>query len=649
MRDSRRWLLLAVTLTACHGGDGGGAAGDGDILGDGAASSGDGAAAGDAGSDAGADALGPDDSHPPLPVSEGSPWTINSPDNHVVAEISRDAGGVLSYRVLLDGAVVIDATAIGLRTSLADFTAGVQFQSGATRVVLDRYAIPTGKRSSYVDHANELTLSFDKGGRPLELVVRAYDDGAAYRFGVPSGGSFTVDEERGGFKLPAGAAGWAAEMAPDYQGWWDARSAGELDGGEWEFPVLAKLAGGTFAQVTEASVYSTYFASHVSGSGAKDGLLRLVPGQSAVAVTSPFVTPWRAAIVGKTLAAIVESTLTENLNPPSELGDTSWIASGRSAWSWWSGDSTSDYATQVKYVDFAAAMGWEYYLCDEGWQASWMPKLVQYAAGKGVGIWLWISGDNMNSDAKIDANTTLWASWGIKGMKVDYVFGDSTTELAVYDKVARAAAQHKLMVNYHGCTKPSGERRRWPHLMTREAIFGAEQYKTEMGPTARFNCIVPFTRNVVGPMDYTPVTYSDVQGQTTAAHQTALDIVFESGVQHLADKPSSYQSNVAKALLAAVPAHWDETRLIEGEPAKFVTLARRSGRDWYLGAIGADAARTATIPLAFLGPGTYAADLYEDGGSDGVQAVEQRAVTAATTLSVALRKNGGFAARLAAP
>ncbi len=602
----------------------------------------------DDGSVAAPDAMLPsDDEHPPGPVAAASPWRVNSPDNRLVVEIAAESGtGRLSYRIDYDGQHVVEPTRIALATAGVDLSGGLAFVEGATHVIAQSYGIPTGKRSTYVDHANELALTFEKSGKRLQLVVRAYDDGGAYRWALPAGGDVTVNSETGGFKLPSGTVGWAADFTADYQGKWDAQTASQLDHGELEFPVLVKVASNRWALLSEASVYSSYFGAHLSGSRAGDGLLRLQPGESDVQVKTPFVSPWRLAIVGDSLADIVASTLVENLNPPSEITDTSWIKPGRSAWSWWSGDSTSSYDTQVRYVDFAASMGWEYYLCDEGWQASWMPQLVDYARSKGVGIWLWIDGDHMNTDAKIAANLALWSSWGIKGIKVDYVFGDSTSELAVYDKVALAAAQKHIMVNYHGCTKPSGERRRWPHLMTREAIYGAEQYKGNNGPTAKFNCIVPFTRNVVGPMDYTPVTYSDNDGQTTAAHQTALDVVFESGVQHLADKPSSYQNNVAKDFLEECPSAWDETRLVEGEPGRFVTMARRSGVDWFVGAICADAPRTATIPLIFLADGPYVADIYRDGTSASQQVVEHRNVDKTTVLAIPLLANGGCAIRV---
>jgi alpha-glucosidase len=497
-----------------------------------------------------------------------------------------------------------------------------------------------------VNHANELTLKFGKSSSEIDLVVRAYDEGGAYRFAIPGGGSYTVNSETGGFTIPSGTIGWAAPPAADYQGVWDSQTEAQLTSKSWELPVLVKEPSGAWAFVSEAAVYgSVYWGSGVNG---QPGVLSLSAGDSNAQVSTPFVTPWRLAMVGTDLARIVESTMIEDLNPPSDLvTDTSWIKSGRSAWSWWSGDSTSDYTVQQQYVDFASSMGWEYYLCDAGWDASWMPMLVEYAAGKNVGIWIWYDGSQLKTDADITNMVSQASGWGAKGIKVDYMFGDDLGDLSKYDKVAAVAAQARLMVNFHGATKPSGERRRWPHNLTREAIYGAEQYKGGgNGPTAKFNCILPFTRNLQGPMDYTPVTYSDMGGLTTYAHQTALDVVFESGVQHLADKPSSYTSNAAQPFLKAVPSRWDDTRLLEGDPGSYATLARRSGTTWFVGSI-ADAARTANVSLSFLDAGTmYQAQIYQDGSSDTQQAVNTQMVTASTMLTVPVRQHGGFGIQL---
>ncbi|SHF64950.1 Glycosyl-hydrolase 97 N-terminal [Caldanaerobius fijiensis DSM 17918] len=402
--------------------------------------------------------------------------------------------------------------------------------------------------------------------------------------------------------------------------------------------------------ISEASVYGDYCGSHIQGDSEKKLLkVTFAPDQKNVVMSNrPFYTPWRVAIIGS-LADIVESTLIENLSPDCEIADTSWIKPGRSAWSWWSGDSTEDYETQVKYVDFAHRMGWEYYLCDAGWKPEWLPQLVDYAKNKDIGIFVWYHYKELQTDDELHDKLSWLAGLGVKGIKVDFFESDSQERIQVYDKIAKAAERYRLMVVYHGATKPAGERRRWPHIMTREGILGAEYYKWSDGPTAEHNCTVPFTRNAIGPMDYTPVTYSQNRNQTTWAHQTALSVIFESNIQHLADKPESYESiGDAIEFLKACPATWDDTKLIEGYPGRFVTIARRYGDNWFIGSIcGGNTSRVTSIPLNFLDHGVkYAADIYEDGDTPSQIIHERREVTISDVLNIQLKTNGGCAIKL---
>jgi len=351
---------------------------------------------------------------------------------------------------------------------------------------------------------------------------------------------------------------------------------------------------------------------------------------------------------------LIESSLVENLNPASEVSDTGWIKPGRVAWSWWAHRSDQDnYDIQEGYVDFAAEMGWEYVLVDANWQVSWIQQLVAYADNKGVGILVWYDHqDPALADDEIENTFDQLVTWGVRGVKVDFFEDDQQDKIEVYDRIAAKAAEKELLVNYHGTTKPTGEKRRWPHLMTREAVRGAECYLFPdcIGPIAGHNTILPFTRNVVGPMDYTPCTYSNMMSETTYAHQTSLAVVFESGLQHLADTPDSYRSITSNPFHRACPAAWDETRLIEGDPGQHVTIARRSGDEWYVGAI-ANAARPAhQVPLSFLDSGqTYCAHIYRDGSTDTEILFEQRKVTSSDVLTIPLRRHGGSAIRFTPP
>lgn len=338
---------------------------------------------------------------------------------------------------------------------------------------------------------------------------------------------------------------------------------------------------------------------------------------------TPVATAWRVIMVGS-LDAIVNSNLLENLNPPCEVQDTSFIIPGMVAWSWMTeNDSPMDFQRQKDFIDLAARMHWPYSLVDGGWKPAGVdiPALVEYGRQKGVGIWVWEHRKELMDPKVADETLSLWKSWGVVGVKIDFFESDTRDRVATADMLAKLAAKHKLMLNYHGCPKPAGEIRRWPHLLTREGVMGAENfqnYSTEyfVQPTARHNCTLPFTRNVMGPMDYTPVNYGTYRTGTTDTHQTALPIVFSSYLCHIGESPEPLLENPCSEFLKGLPTAWDESRLLEGEPSCYVTMARRKDSTWYVGGICASRSRTAEVNLSFLDDGCYYATLYQDGIDD---------------------------------
>jgi hypothetical protein len=343
--------------------------------------------------------------------------------------------------------------------------------------------------------------------------------------------------------------------------------------------------------------------------------------------------------------------------------DLSWIDPGTVAWSWWSDRSSpSEFETQKRFVDYAAEHDWDHVLVDAGWVADWVPDLVTYADDRDIGIFLWSNWTDLNTAAKREERLPTWADWGVVGIKTDFMGADTSERMAFYHDLLSAAADHDLMVNFHGSTLPKGWRRQWPHCMTFEAVYGAEQYGrggydgfAEPGMPASHNVALPFTRNVLGPMDYTPVTFSagdppnDGPRETTDGHELALSVVFESGLQHFADDPDVYaEYPAAERLLGAVPAAWDETRFVGGHPDSRGTIARRAGEEWFLGTIVTESA-TVEIPLSFLPEHTaYVADVTTDADTNGLTA-EETTVTRADSISVDVPEHGGFTVHLHDP
>jgi alpha-glucosidase len=548
-------------------------------------------------------------------------WHVASPDGRVTADL-RLADG-LRATVRHDGARVLRAR-IGLRAGGRCLPEGPA--AAATSSVDERYTTPAGKRRAHHFRARQLVLRFRRG---LRVVFRAADDGVAFRTALRG-----PARECSAFSVPRGTRAWLQRYGTSYERPYDAVRPRDAKPGAIGFPALLST-GRAWALLSEGAI----------GPAQAAGRLRLQDGGLRVERSRG---PWRVAVIGS-LATIAESDLVDDLAPAAGDSDWSWVRPGRVAWSWWSDSaSPASLARQQQYVDYAARMGWEYVLVDEGWDASWIPALTAYARERGVGVLLWSRWDALATPAQRDALLSLWRDWGVAGVKLDFMESDSAARMRWYRGVARAAAERRLVVDFHGSTVPRGLSRTWPNVLTQEAVRGAESYKGAAPATPEQNTTLPFTRGAIGPMDYTPVTFSVPARRTSLAHELALSVVFASGLQHFADSPEAYAAQpIAEDWLRDVPVAWDDTRLLGGYPGRSATVARRAGERWYVGAIRAGAGGTVELPLRFLTPGrTYAAEVVEDAPGGGLAARAQP-VTAADTLRLTTGANGGYAVRLA--
>ena len=642
-----------------------------------------------------------------LAAAESPSWSVTSPNGLVklsfqLADLGGHAdfpsGPRLYYRVEhgAEGqrAVVLGDSPLGLRLQEYDFVNGLRFDAATAplpRLIEEAYELSHGKRRLCRNRANQVTLPFrSTGGQLLELDLRAYDDGVAFRYRLPGSGGAAraLAAEATGFALAGDTKLWMApsDKATTYSPAYETYYEGELspnttaaNGVGWSFPALLRTATGRWALITEAGVGTNFCGTRLSNT-TSGGIYRIAlpdpkegAGTGAVepAATLPWEMPWRVIIVGDSLANIVESTLVTDVCPPSRVTDTSWIKPGRVAWSWWSDNpSPQDGAKQKKFVDLAAEMGWEYVLVDANWDImdnGNVHDVLRYAKQKGVGVLLWYNSGgphNVVTEKPRDTLTypevrkhelELLQKWGVKGIKVDFFQSDKQDVIGLYHGIMADAAARQIMVNFHGCTLPRGWERTWPHLMTMEAVRGEECYIfdpkfPELAPVQ--NTITPFTRNAVGPMDYTPVGFSDNRypHRTTAAHELALSVLFESGWVHFADKAEAYFSLPAapKDFLKRVPVAWDDTRFIAGEPGQFAILARRKGTTWYLAGVnGQGQPREERIrPGAWLPPGRYQLARIGDGSDAKSFASETQAFQAGGEFTVKLLPYGGFVATL---
>jgi alpha-glucosidase len=592
-------------------------------------------------------------------------WTITSPNKEIsihviqkrdITDNSNDKKLFLSTVVEGKEALTTPPLGVTINGSDGNFIDNLTPVNVSNTTIKETYSMVSGKKSIHHNYAHEMILTFmNSAGKMMKISFRAYDDGIAYRYFFPGKGYREVISESSGWKIPIDSLAWLQKYHVSYERPFTQGKIGKsFIKGSFGFPALFLTPEKIWILLTEAAVYGDYSASHLAESGQGEGVftIKLPDNPSG---NLPWKTPWRVAIIGKKPGIIVESVLVDNLNPPSELHDVSWIKPGRVAFPWWSDHHVNAKYEKLKsFVDLAHLMRWEYIEFDVAlvggkplnnkWETTdWIPDLVEYAHNKNVDVYGWDSWENLDTPHERDKVLGLYKKWGIKGIKVDYLYNDSQEMMKFYDEIIKATLQKEMMISFHGSTIPRGQRRRWPHIMTWESVLGAEHYTFSLSHllTSSHNCILPFTRNVIGPMDYTPVTFLNQKRTTTDAHELALSVIFESGWQCFADTPEAYSSSPGKNFLKLVPAHWDDIHFIDGYPGKFVCLARRKDKNWFICGINADETRNFMIPLSFLKEGTYKAIHYKD-GSNGRISVDEITIQSDKLFQTTVAPHGGF-------
>ena len=488
------------------------------------------------------------------------------------------------------------------------------------RNVKEDYRMLTGKRLVCSNEGNEYIAALGEG---VKMVLRLYNDGIAFRYEYPeawTGSDPTV------YRIPEGTRRWMQQWTDSYEGYFPLSTTYKVEpvpsfsgiskseegyNNRWGYPALLEPQDGLFVLLSEANIEHGQSASCLYND---KELYKVVPADRTKG-TVPIVrnTPWRVAIIGS-LGDVVESTLITDVSNPCQIADTSWIQPGVVSWVYWAyNHGSNDYSIIKKYVDMAATLHLPYVLLDAEWdqmdqlasnEGKTIEDAIAYAKEKGVKpmIWYnssvgWVDGAptpkyRLNKPEDREKEFAWCEKLGVAGVKIDFFSGDNQMNMDYCLDLLESAARHHLLVNFHGATIPRGWQRTWPNLMSTEGVYGAEWYNnvpTFTAKAAAHNATLPFTRNVIGPMDYTPCAFSDSQHPhiTTHAHELALTVLFESGLQHLADKPESYlaQPHEVQDFFSHLPAVWDETRFISGYPGESVVLARRSGDTWYIAGI----------------------------------------------------------------
>jgi alpha-glucosidase len=575
---------------------------------------------------------------------------------------------------------------------------GMKTTAAQPSSVDESYTIPVGKTSTVRDHYNALHADFqDAAGRRLTLEARVYDDGVAFRYLVPEQPTLKqirIAHELTEFSYVTDATsypllldGFHSAYEDDYQ----LRTVSSLHH-DWlvGLPYLAEEPGLGWVAITEANIdnYAGMYLrrSNESFSVRAELAPRVDKTGVAVETAAPFASPWRVLMIGDEPGRLIESNIVLNLNPPSKIADTSWIRPGKSAWDWWSGDAAPSVtfktgmntATMKHYIDFASASGFPYMLIDAGWAAAPgsrpgddqqladitsvnpaidMPELLRYAKEKNVRLWLWAHWTSV--DKYMDQAFPLFEKWGIAGVKIDFMNRDDQWMVGFYHRTVETAAAHHLMIDFHGAYKPDGLRRTWPNLITREGVMGKEYLKVSARTTPAHDATLPFTRMLAGPMDYTPGAFGNVNrenfvardympmGLGTRAHELALYVIFESPLEMVSDYPEHYQDQKEFDFIRRVPSTWDEVHVIGGRPMEWISLARRSGSDWYVGSLTNWDERNVKLPLSFLPAGEFVAETYADAPDAAKEAthttLSKQTVDRNTVLEVHMVSGGGNA------
>lgn len=660
-------------------------------------------------------------------VGAGS-WSVESPNGLVrlsvqlgmpaAAGYPRDQAR-LYYRIehgpANGRAVVIGDSPMGLRLSGHDFVDGLVFVSAdAPRGIEERYTMPHGKRRECRNQGNRAILRFENAElMPLELELRAYNDGATFQYRLPrridnaknvvaliaddghgftvpnfSAPTYTLLSEATGFALPKDARLWmqphekGGMYTPAYETFYESGIAvgtpPPTDAG-WSFPVLFCTQDEQhWGLICDAAVGPDDYGAHMTGDAPggvyRVGLPDAAEGRGYGAPQPWFKLPWSSAwrtfVLGDSPGAIVESTLVNDINPPTTMTDLDWVRPGRVSWSWWADPmSPTDGGKMKKWVDWAAEMGWEYVCIDANWPMmdnGNVHEVIRYAKSKNLGVLMWYNGGgpiNIVTEKPRDAlffaevrkfELNMLRQWGVNGLKVDFFQSDKPEIMALYHDILKDAAEKQIMISFHGSTMARGWSRTYPHLMTMEAVRGEETYMfderfPDVAPVQ--NTILPFTRNAIGPMDSTPMGLSNKQfpHQTSYGHELALTVLFETGWLHFADDPDVYRAQPAEVVqfMKDVPVQWDDTRLVSGYPGREVVLARRHGDIWYVAGVNgrAEPGRQTLDLKTLLAGEKYQMTVIKDGPDARHFATEARAVSPAEPIQVDLLPYGGFVAR----
>jgi alpha-glucosidase len=627
------------------------------------------------------------------------PYELYSPDKKIKVVIQTE--GAVSYAVFCDGKEIIALSPVSLTLEGTGVLGKEPRLSGVKTRSVDEKIIPPvrEKRAVITDRHNEAVLNF-KGN--YGLIFRAYDDGVAYRFFTKFKGRVKVISEEVTFLFGGDHSVYfpvVDTFLSSFERNYSYLPLSQVSEEKMAFlPVLVDIQGGPKVAISEADLddypglylmgsrdgspglYGKFAAYPLKEEQKRDRTLAVAERAGYIAeTTGTRAFPWRVLAIARRDGELVENDIVYRLAGPCALEDTSWIKPGKVAWDWWNAlnlfgvdfETGINTKTYKHYIDFASRYGIEYIILDEGWSdpadllktnpAVDMPELLAYGREKGVGLVLWCVW--LTLDRQLQEALDLFEKWGVKGIKVDFMDRDDQKIVNYYKRVAAEAAKRKLVVDFHGAFKPTGLRREYPNVLTREGVLGLEYSKWSNQVTPEHDLLIPFIRMLAGPMDFTPgamrnaveknfkPVFSEPMSQGTRCHQLAMFVVYESPFQMLCDSPSAYaREPEVMDFLGKVPAVWDETIALDAKVGDYIIVARKSGEEWYVGAMTDWTPRELEVDFGFLGGGEYKAEVYADGLNASKFASDytktSTLIQAGDRMKIKLAPGGGWAAHL---
>nr|WP_294897535.1 glycoside hydrolase family 97 protein [uncultured Pedobacter sp.] len=597
-----------------------------------------------------------------------------------------------------DGAIVGKITFNNegvLNTQLADFSFNNQPDlknnlviNGSSAKTVNEEWTPVLKRFEKVkNYCNEITIDLQEKAFPkrkLQIIARAYDDGVAYRtrfLGPDNGLEYSIREENSAFNFSGDRTCWVADhenFSSPQESFFYKRNLSDINPKMLVgLPITIQASEKCFVAITEADLtdYAGMYLKKADENQKFSLRTTLSPSVDSAKIGKvtrklPFNTPWRVVIIGDTPGKLIESEMVTNLSPPCAIEDPSWIKPGISAWdNWFSNDVKMEEGTIKQFIDLASEMTWPYMIVDWQWYGKFnspqaditksapqinMQNLLAYAKSKNVRLILWLYWTDVNR-SDWEKVCALYEKWGVAGVKIDFMNRDDQEMVNWYERTVKTAAKHKLMVDFHGAYKPTGIRRTYPNLVTREGVMGNEWNKWSTMITPEHICTLPFTRMVAGPMDFTPGCFENrtpedfkIQSPTntmvTRSNSLAQFVVFDSPLTVACDHPDNYRGQVGSDFLAKVKTTWDDTKVINGAVGEYITMARRTGNTWFIGALNGSSKKTLDIKLDFLGKGKFKLVSYEDGLAPDKAVKKEQMVNNTSEVKLVMAAGGGYAA-----